>query len=54
MLSVCACMCVSYLLVEEEEADPLQCGRNSSGDETALLLPEHTDAVLRYELTNTQ
>ncbi|XP_047435659.1 calcium-binding and coiled-coil domain-containing protein 1 [Mugil cephalus] len=30
----------------EEESDPLQCGRNSSGDETALLLPELTDAVL--------
>ncbi|XP_041859036.1 calcium-binding and coiled-coil domain-containing protein 1 [Melanotaenia boesemani] len=30
----------------EEEADPLQCGRNSSGEETALLLPEHTDNVL--------
>ncbi|KAM3616973.1 uncharacterized protein V6R79_000367 [Siganus canaliculatus] len=30
----------------EEEADPLPCGRQSSGEETALLLPEHTDAVL--------
>ncbi|XP_041656074.1 calcium-binding and coiled-coil domain-containing protein 1 [Cheilinus undulatus] len=30
----------------EEESDPLQRGRHSSGDETALLLPEHTDAVL--------
>ncbi|KAM9341960.1 calcium-binding and coiled-coil domain-containing protein 1 [Pholidichthys leucotaenia] len=30
----------------EEEADPLQCRRNSSGEETALLLPEHTDNVL--------
>ncbi|XP_070695652.1 calcium-binding and coiled-coil domain-containing protein 1 [Pempheris klunzingeri] len=30
----------------EEESDPLQCGRHSSGEETALLLPEHTDAVL--------
>ncbi|XP_069543887.1 calcium-binding and coiled-coil domain-containing protein 1 isoform X1 [Brachyistius frenatus] len=34
----------------EEESDPLQCGRNSSGDETALLLPEYTDTVLRYNL----
>uniref|UniRef100_A0A4W6FJJ5 Calcium binding and coiled-coil domain 1a n=1 Tax=Lates calcarifer TaxID=8187 RepID=A0A4W6FJJ5_LATCA len=34
----------------EEESDPLQCGRHSSGEETALLLPEHTDAVLRYNL----
>lgn len=31
---------------EEEESDTLQCGRHSSGDETALLLPEHTDTVL--------
>lgn len=30
----------------EEESDPLQCGRRSSGEETALLLPEHTDTVL--------
>ncbi|KAM7411894.1 hypothetical protein PAMA_021730 [Pampus argenteus] len=30
----------------EEESDPLQCGRHSSGDETALLLPEHRDTVL--------
>ncbi|XP_023280911.1 calcium-binding and coiled-coil domain-containing protein 1-like [Seriola lalandi dorsalis] len=30
----------------EEESDPLQCGRHSSGEETALLLPEHTDTVL--------
>ncbi|XP_029362969.1 calcium-binding and coiled-coil domain-containing protein 1 [Echeneis naucrates] len=30
----------------EEESDPLQCGRHSSGEETALLLPEHTDHVL--------
>lgn len=30
----------------EEEADLLQCGRNSSGEETALLLPEHSDTVL--------
>ncbi|CAN9516100.1 unnamed protein product [Ophioblennius macclurei] len=30
----------------EEESDPLQCGRNSSGDDTLLLLPEHTDTVL--------
>ncbi|KAG7228322.1 hypothetical protein INR49_009186 [Caranx melampygus] len=34
----------------EEESDPLQCGRHSSGEETALLLPEHTDTVLRYNL----
>ncbi|XP_011620172.2 calcium-binding and coiled-coil domain-containing protein 1 [Takifugu rubripes] len=27
----------------EEESDPLQCGRLGSGDETALLLPEHPD-----------
>ncbi|XP_042347659.1 calcium-binding and coiled-coil domain-containing protein 1 isoform X2 [Plectropomus leopardus] len=30
----------------EEESDTLQCGRHSSGEETALLLPEHTDPVL--------
>ncbi|CAJ1085177.1 calcium-binding and coiled-coil domain-containing protein 1 isoform X1 [Xyrichtys novacula] len=30
----------------EEESDPLQCGRHSSGEETVLLLAEHTDAVL--------
>lgn len=30
----------------EEESDTLQCGRHSSGEETALLLPEHTDTVL--------
>ncbi|XP_040008107.1 calcium-binding and coiled-coil domain-containing protein 1 [Xiphias gladius] len=30
----------------EEESDPRQCGRQSSGEETALLLPEHTDTVL--------
>lgn len=30
----------------EEESDPIQCGRNSSGEETALLLPEHMDTVL--------
>ncbi|XP_029011366.1 calcium-binding and coiled-coil domain-containing protein 1 [Betta splendens] len=30
----------------EEESDPLDCSRRSSGEETALLLPEHTDAVL--------
>lgn len=30
----------------EEESDPLQCGRNSSGEETALLLPEHMDTAL--------
>ncbi|XP_074500420.1 calcium-binding and coiled-coil domain-containing protein 1 isoform X1 [Sebastes fasciatus] len=30
----------------EEESDTLQCGRHSSGEETALLLPEHADAVL--------
>ncbi|KAM9751570.1 calcium-binding and coiled-coil domain-containing protein 1 isoform 2-T2 [Menidia menidia] len=30
----------------EEEPDPLQCGRHGSGEETALLLPEHTDTVL--------
>ncbi|XP_026187666.1 calcium-binding and coiled-coil domain-containing protein 1 isoform X2 [Mastacembelus armatus] len=29
----------------EDESDPLQCGRHSSGDETALLLPEHRDIV---------
>lgn len=30
----------------EEESDTLQCGRHSSGEETALLLPEHMDTVL--------
>ncbi|XP_078144657.1 calcium-binding and coiled-coil domain-containing protein 1 [Centroberyx gerrardi] len=30
----------------EEESDLLPRGRHSSGEETALLLPEHTDAVL--------
>ncbi|KAG7519078.1 hypothetical protein JOB18_000827 [Solea senegalensis] len=30
----------------EEESDPLQCGTHSSGEETALLLPEHMDTVL--------
>ncbi|XP_053173817.1 calcium-binding and coiled-coil domain-containing protein 1 [Scomber japonicus] len=30
----------------EEEPDPLQCGRRSSEDDTALLLPEHMDTVL--------
>ncbi|KAM4562706.1 calcium-binding and coiled-coil domain-containing protein 1 isoform 2-T2 [Odontesthes bonariensis] len=30
----------------EEEPDPLQCGGNSSGEETALLLSEHTVTVL--------
>uniref|UniRef100_A0A667YK90 Calcium binding and coiled-coil domain 1a n=1 Tax=Myripristis murdjan TaxID=586833 RepID=A0A667YK90_9TELE len=31
----------------EEEPDQLPCGRHSSGEETALLLPEHTDTILR-------
>ncbi|KAM6983166.1 calcium-binding and coiled-coil domain-containing protein 1 [Tautogolabrus adspersus] len=30
----------------EEESDPRQCGRHSSGEETALLLPDHADTVL--------
>ncbi|KAF1390477.1 hypothetical protein PFLUV_G00058480 [Perca fluviatilis] len=30
----------------EEESDILQCARPSSGEETALLLPEHADTVL--------
>ncbi|XP_029291555.1 calcium-binding and coiled-coil domain-containing protein 1 isoform X1 [Cottoperca gobio] len=30
----------------EEESDTLQCGRHSSAEETALLLPEHTDTVI--------
>ncbi|KAK9515333.1 hypothetical protein VZT92_025986 [Zoarces viviparus] len=30
----------------EEESDTLKCGRHSSGEETALLLPEHMDTVL--------
>ncbi|KAM4610322.1 calcium-binding and coiled-coil domain-containing protein 1 isoform 2-T2 [Polymixia lowei] len=30
----------------EEESDPVPCGVLSSGEETALLLPEHPDAVL--------
>ncbi|KAM9856131.1 calcium-binding and coiled-coil domain-containing protein 1 [Aulostomus maculatus] len=30
----------------EEESDPLQCGRHSSGEEMALLLPDHSDTVL--------
>ncbi|XP_054465658.1 calcium-binding and coiled-coil domain-containing protein 1 [Anoplopoma fimbria] len=30
----------------EEEVDTLKCGRHSSGEETALLLPEHMDTVL--------
>ncbi|XP_029995765.1 calcium-binding and coiled-coil domain-containing protein 1 isoform X2 [Sphaeramia orbicularis] len=30
----------------EEEPDPLQCGRHSSSEDTALLLPEHADTVL--------
>ncbi|XP_026223911.1 calcium-binding and coiled-coil domain-containing protein 1 isoform X2 [Anabas testudineus] len=30
----------------EEDSDPLECGRRSSGEETALLLPEHMDTVL--------
>ncbi|KAM3871684.1 calcium-binding and coiled-coil domain-containing protein 1 [Diretmus argenteus] len=29
----------------EEESDPIPCGRRDSGEETALLLPEHTDTV---------
>lgn len=50
MLSVCVRVCVFLSGVKEEESDPLQCGRHSSGEETALLLPEHTDTVLRYSL----
>ncbi|KAF3696891.1 Calcium-binding and coiled-coil domain-containing protein 1 [Channa argus] len=30
----------------EEGSDPLECGRHSSGEETALLLPDHT--ILRH------
>lgn len=45
--SVCACVCFSGG-VQEDEPDPLQCGRHSSAEETALLLPEHTDSILRY------
>ncbi|XP_028309300.1 calcium-binding and coiled-coil domain-containing protein 1 isoform X2 [Gouania willdenowi] len=30
----------------EEESDPLQCRRITSGEDTALLLPEHSDAGL--------
>lgn len=30
----------------EEEFDPVQCGGHSSGEEMALLLPDHTDTVL--------
>ncbi|XP_017270667.1 calcium-binding and coiled-coil domain-containing protein 1 [Kryptolebias marmoratus] len=30
----------------EEESDPVQCGRKSSGEEMALLLPEYKDTVL--------
>ncbi|KAM8862363.1 calcium-binding and coiled-coil domain-containing protein 1 isoform 2-T3 [Spinachia spinachia] len=30
----------------EEESETLKCGRHSSGEETALLLPEHMDTVL--------
>ncbi|XP_068454405.1 calcium-binding and coiled-coil domain-containing protein 1 [Clinocottus analis] len=30
----------------EEESDTLKCGGHSSGEETALLLPEHMDTVL--------
>ncbi|XP_068196419.1 calcium-binding and coiled-coil domain-containing protein 1 [Antennarius striatus] len=30
----------------EEDSDPLQCGRQSSEEEMALLLPEHMDTVL--------
>ncbi|XP_037333820.2 calcium-binding and coiled-coil domain-containing protein 1 [Pungitius pungitius] len=30
----------------EEESETLKCGRRSSGEETALLLPEHMDTVL--------
>ncbi|KAF7662736.1 hypothetical protein LDENG_00227290 [Lucifuga dentata] len=29
----------------EDDSDPLQCGRHSSGEETALLLPEHMDTL---------
>ncbi|XP_061592095.1 calcium-binding and coiled-coil domain-containing protein 1 isoform X2 [Cololabis saira] len=36
----------------EEDSDPLQCGKNSSGEEAALLLPEHLDTVLS-DLTDT-
>uniref|UniRef100_A0A3Q0RX73 Calcium binding and coiled-coil domain 1a n=1 Tax=Amphilophus citrinellus TaxID=61819 RepID=A0A3Q0RX73_AMPCI len=32
----------------EEDSDPHECGRNSSGEETALLLPEPMDTFLRY------
>lgn len=42
------CVCVFLWGVQEDEPDPLQCGRHSSAEETALLLPEHTDSVLRY------
>ncbi|XP_030278523.1 calcium-binding and coiled-coil domain-containing protein 1 isoform X1 [Sparus aurata] len=30
----------------EEESNPIPCARHSSGEETALLLPEHMDTVL--------
>ncbi|XP_078480676.1 LOW QUALITY PROTEIN: calcium-binding and coiled-coil domain-containing protein 1-like [Lampetra planeri] len=30
----------------EEESDPLQCGRHSTGEEMALLLPDHMDTVV--------
>lgn len=44
-------VCVCFVCwVEEEETDPPQWGRHSSGEETALLLPEHTDTILRYNL----
>lgn len=46
MLTVCVCVCL--LCVKEEESDPLQCRGSSSAEETALLLSEQTDTVLRY------
>lgn len=48
---MCVCVYVLLSVVKEEESDPHQCGRHSSGEETALLLPEHTDTVLRYNLS---
>ncbi|XP_034446691.1 calcium-binding and coiled-coil domain-containing protein 1 isoform X2 [Hippoglossus hippoglossus] len=41
---------LSHSSDSEEESDPVQCGTHSSGEETALLLPEHTDTVLRYNV----
>lgn len=50
LVRVCVFMCVYVILsgIKEEDPDPRECRRNSSGEETALLLPEPADTFLRY------